>query len=176
RPLRSPSSCIRHRATTRVAPTAAMWEEFFMGSGVGIRQVGYFDCAGGGQVVVENNIAYVAHMRSPHGTSIIDVSDPKKPKELATLGMPQGAHSHKVRVSGGVMVVNHEINHADTRPLPADFRGGLGIYDVTKPGSPHLLKRWETTGSGVHRFDFDGRYAYMSPTLEGYVGNVALII
>jgi len=147
-----------------------------MGSGVGIRQVGYFDCAGGGQVVVENNIAYVAHMRSPHGTSIIDVSDPKKPKELATLGMPQGAHSHKVRVAGGVMVVNHEINHADTRPLPADFRGGLGIYDIAKPSSPHLLKRWETTGSGVHRFDFDGRYAYMSPTLEGYVGNVAMIM
>ncbi len=59
-----------------------------MGSGVGIRQVGYFDCAGGGQVVVENSIAYVAHMKSPHGTSIIDVSDPKNPKELATLGMP----------------------------------------------------------------------------------------
>ena len=53
-----------------------------MGSGVGIRQVGYFDCAGGGQVVVENNIAYVAHMRSPHGTSVIDVSDPTNPKEL----------------------------------------------------------------------------------------------
>src|SRR5262252_8562106 len=56
--------------------------EFFMGSGVGIRQVGYFDCAGGGQVVVENNIAYVAQMRSPHGTSVIDVSDPKNPREL----------------------------------------------------------------------------------------------
>src|SRR5258708_37537024 len=77
--------------------------ELFMGSGVGMRQVGYFDCAGGGQVVVENSIAYVAHMKSPHGTSIIDVSDPKNPKELATLGMPQGAHSHKVRVAGGVM-------------------------------------------------------------------------
>ncbi len=147
-----------------------------MGSGVGISQVGYFDCAGGGQVVVENNIAYVAHMKSPHGTSVIDVSDPKQPKALATLGMPQGAHSHKVRVAGGVMVVNHEVNHADTRPLPADFRGGLGIYDVTKPRSPHLLTRWETAGSGVHRFDFDGRYAYMSPTLEGYVGNVAMIM
>jgi hypothetical protein len=150
--------------------------ELFMGSGVGIRQVGYFDCAGGGQVVVQDNIAYVAHMKSPHGTSIVDVSDPRNPKELATLGMPQGAHSHKVRVGNGLMVVNHEINHADTRPPAADFRGGIGIYDITKPSSPHLLKRWETAGSGVHRFDFDGRYVYMSPTLEGYVGNVAMIM
>jgi len=147
-----------------------------MGSGVGIRQVGFFDCAGGGQVVVENNIAYVGHMKSPHGTSIVDVSDPKNPKELVTLGMPQGAHSHKVRVGNGVMVVNHEINHADTRPLPADFRGGLGIYDISRPSAPRLVKCWETVGSGVHRFDFDGRYAYMSPTLEGYVGNVAMIM
>jgi hypothetical protein len=147
-----------------------------MGSGVGIRQVGYFDCAGGGQVVVENGIAYVAHMRSPHGTSVVDVGDPKNPKELATLGMPQGAHSHKVRVGNGLMVVNHEINFADTRPLPADFRGGLGIYDISTPREPHLIKRWETVGQGVHRFDFDGRYAYMSPTLDGYVGNIAMIM
>src|SRR5215471_6585322 len=131
---------------------------FIMGSGVGIRQVGYFDCAGGGQVVVENNVAYVGHMRSPHGTSIIDVSDPRNPRELATLGMPQGSHSHKVRVSNGVMAVNHEINHADTRPLPADFRGGLGIYDVAKPSAPRPVRRWETSGKGVHRFEFDGRY------------------
>ena len=80
-----------------------------MGSGAGIRQVGYFDCAGGGQVVVEDGIAYVAHMRSPHGTSLVDVSDPRNPKEIATIAMPQGTHSHKVRVGNGLMVVNHEI-------------------------------------------------------------------
>ena len=48
-----------------------------MGTGVGLRQVGYVDCAGGGQVVVVDGIAYVGHMRSPHGTSIIDVRDPR---------------------------------------------------------------------------------------------------
>jgi hypothetical protein len=147
-----------------------------MGSGVGIRQVGYYDCAGGGQVVVENNIAYVAHMHAPHGTSIVDVRDPKNPKELATISMPQGAHSHKVRYGNGVIVVNHEVNFADKRPLPADFRGGFGVYDVSTPAKPRLIKRWESNaGSGVHRYDFDGRYAYMSPTIEGYVGNIVMI-
>ena len=48
-----------------------------MGTGVGLREVGYFDCAGGGQVVVVDGIAYIGHMRSPHGTSIVDVRDPK---------------------------------------------------------------------------------------------------
>ena len=51
-----------------------------MGTGMGLRQVGYFDCAGGGQVVVADGIAYVGHMRSPHGTSIVDVRDPSNCK------------------------------------------------------------------------------------------------
>src|SRR6185503_17388091 len=107
-----------------------------MGTGVGLRQVGYFDCAGGGQVVVVEGIAYIGHMRSPHGTSIVDVRDPKNCKRLATIGMPPGTHSHKVRVADGLMVVNHEINGADTNPVPPDFRGGIGIYDVANPASP----------------------------------------
>ena len=46
----------------------------------GLKVVGYFDCAGGGQVVVRNNVAYVGHVKPPNGTSIIDVSDPAKPR------------------------------------------------------------------------------------------------
>ena len=28
----------------------------------------------------------------------------------------------------------------------------------------------------MHRYDFDGRYAYISPTVEGYVGNIMMIL
>ena len=87
-----------------------------MGTGVGLRQVGYWDCAGGGQVVVLDGIAYIGHMRSPHGTSIVDVRDPSNVKLLASIDMPPGTHSHKVRVANGIMLVNHEINGADPRP------------------------------------------------------------
>jgi hypothetical protein len=146
-----------------------------MADAKGLRQVGYVDCAGGGQVVVERGRAYVAHMRSPHGTSIVDVRDPRKPQLLSQLNMPPGTHSHKVRVAGDVMVINREVNHADTG-VPADFRGGLGIFDVADPRKPRQLCQWETAGQGVHRFDFDGRYAYISPTVEGYVGNIVMIL
>ena len=47
-----------------------------MAEAKGLRVVGYFDCPGGGQVVVRNNVAYVGHVKPPDGTSIIDVSDP----------------------------------------------------------------------------------------------------
>ena len=44
------------------------------------------------------------------------------------------------------------------------------------PAKPRALPRWTTVGKGVHRFDFDGRYVYLSPTLEGYVGTIVLIM
>ena len=147
-----------------------------MGRGVGIRQVGYFDCPGGGQVVVTGGVAYIGHMQSPYGTSIVDVADPKHCRELARIAMPPGTHSHKVRVANGVMVVNHETNAADADPIPSDFRGGVGIYDVSAPATPREICRWTTAGKGVHRFDFDGRYVYMSPTGEGYVGTIVVIM
>ncbi len=75
---------------------------------------------GGGSVVVENGYAYVGHMDPPHGTSIIDVRDPKNPKVVAHLEIPEGLHSHKVRVSGDLMLINYERYKAkqelDVRP------------------------------------------------------------
>ena len=47
---------------------------------------------------------------------------------------------------------------------------------MSKPAEPKLITKWRTAGRGVHRFDFDGRYAYLSPTVEGYVGNIMLIL
>jgi hypothetical protein len=146
-----------------------------MGKGTGIREVGYIDCPGGGQVVVRDGVAYVGSMRAPEGTLLFDVTDPRHPRELARIAMPIGTHSHKVRVDNGLMVVNHEVNPFQAGASP-DFRGGLGIYDVSRRGAPKLITRWETEGQGVHRFDFDGRYACISPTAKGYRGNIVMIL
>ena len=138
----------------------------------GLRQVGYFDCPGGGQVVVAGEIAYVAHMRAPHGTTIVDVSDPVRPRKLAELTVPPDVHSHKVRAGDGIMLVNRE--PAPGRERGAEVPGGLGIYDVSRPDHPREIAFW--SGGGVHRFTFDGRYAYISPEVEGYRGNIVMIL
>ena len=138
----------------------------------GITQIGYFDCPGGGQVVVSGTTAYVAHMKAPHGTTVVDVSDPARPRRLAEITIPPDVHSHKVRVVNDVMLVNRE---APPRSKPGPgFRGGLGIFDVSHPGTPREIAFWEC--SGVHRFTFDGRYAYLSPDLDGYRGNIVGIL
>lgn len=137
------------------------------------RLIGHVDCPGGGQVWVEGTTLYIGHMRDPSGTSIVDVADPANPKLLARIDVPPGWHSHKVRVHGDVMIVNHE---RLAREGAADISGGLAIYDVSRPAEPKLITKWTTGGRGVHRYDFDGRYAYISPTVEGYVGNIVMIL
>ena len=137
--------------------------------------VSHIDCHGGGQAWADGTTLYVSAMRPPDGTSIYDVADPRHPKLLATLQVPMGWHSHKVRAQNGIMIVNYE----KFREGADDFGGGLGIFDVSNPAQPKLITHWKVSnvvGGGVHRFSFDGRYAYISPTAEGYVGNIMMIL
>ena len=53
--------------------------------------------------------------------------------------------------------------------------GGFKIYDVSKPAQPKLIVHQRTGGIGVHRFDMDERYAYISTEMEGFVGNILVI-
>ena len=46
------------------------------------------------------------------GTSIVDISDPANPKVVSTITLEdRTSHSHKARVIGDVMIVNHERNN-----------------------------------------------------------------
>lgn len=184
-----------------------------------LRRVGHLDLPGGGQVVVQGNVAYVGHMKPPHGTSIIDVADPANPRILAEIetGSPY-SHTHKVRVVGDVMITNveqdrrHLLRKGDRLPElrarlgetlgrpPSDAElaaelgvepddiaeleaarergyeeGGFKVWDVSTPSAPRLLKHQRTYGFGVHRFDMDADYAFISTEMEGYVGNILVI-
>src|SRR5262249_57923364 len=94
--------------------------------------------------------AYVGHIAPPHGTSIIDVGDPSKPRELAKISVPEGTLSHKVRVENGVMLVNREIFPIGRKD--PNFRGGLEGYDVSPPAQPRRISSFSCRG--VHRFTF----------------------
>ena len=144
-----------------------------MASARNTKLVAHIDCPGGGQVWVDGSILYVGHMRPPSGTTIVDVSDPRKPKTLGVVEVPTGWHSHKVRAKDGIMIVNHE---RFGQGGPESFSGGLAIYDTKNPLAPKLISKWMTAGKGVHRYDYDGRYAYISPTAEGYTGNIVMIL
>jgi hypothetical protein len=183
-----------------------------------VRRLGHLDLPGAGQVTVAGNYAYVGHIPNKQnlGTSIIDIADPANPRVVATITLDDPtSHSHKVRVAGDIMVVNHERNptpvgrraeqlpgvrrelrealgrdatraelaqklsvtEADLAEIEAAEKqpyrnGGFRVYDVSTPSQPKLIHHQLTGGIGVHRFDMDERYAYISTEMEGFVGNI----
>ena len=53
--------------------------------------------------------------------------------------------------------------------------GGFKLYDISDPTAPRLLAFHNTGGVGVHRFDCDEDYAYISTEMAGYHGNIMVI-
>jgi hypothetical protein len=185
-----------------------------------VRRVGHLDIAGGGQVVIDNRgYAYIGHMKPPHGTTIIDVRDPKSPKVVAEVRLENDlSHTHKVRVVGDLMFTNVEENDRHLKrkadqldqvaaklagtlgrapsdaELAAELKvadeqiavlreakrnpyrdGGWKIYDISNRARPQLIHYARTSGFGVHRFDVDASYAYISTEMDGYIGNILVI-
>ncbi len=75
-----------------------------------IRHLCRMELAGGGQIVIDGNYAYVGHQHRPNGTTILDISDPRKPKisqhshaQSSLVALAQGAdrrrpHGRQFRV------------------------------------------------------------------------------
>jgi hypothetical protein len=137
-------------------------------------------------VTVEGRYAYVGHITNKErlGTSILDVSDPARPRLLSQLFLEENdSHSHKARVAGDLMIVNVEQNMGPSGRKGADAsseesayqHGGFKVYDVSDRAKPKLITHHRTHGRGVHRFDMDSRYAYISTEMAGYVGNILVI-
>lgn len=183
-----------------------------------VRRVGSLDILGGGQVVVHDGYAYVGHMKPPHGTTIIDVSDPASPSVVAEIPTDgPHSHTHKVRVVGDLMLTNVEQDNRhflrlggrlagarqallDAGKTPSDaavatelgvqetdiatldaaqargYRdGGWKVWDIADKTAPREIAYVRTHGVGVHRFDMDANYAYISTEMDGYVGNILVI-
>lgn len=90
------------------------------------RLLGHLDIPGGGQVVVQGGYVYIDHLKAPLGTSIVDVSDPQASAPVSNTEVPQGTHSHKVRVRGDIMMVNVERTSND---VYVDERGLVYLID-----------------------------------------------
>jgi len=151
-----------------------------------VKRLAHLDLPGAGQVTVDGKYAYVGHITNKEGlgTSILDVSDPRQPRLLSQVFVQEkNSHSHKARVAGDLMIVNVEQNMgplgrkaADGASQKDDYReGGFKLYDISRREKPRLIAHHRTHGRGVHRFDMDERYAYISTEMEGYVGNILVI-
>ena len=152
-----------------------------------VKRLARLELPGAGQVYVAGDYAYIGHLPNKQrlGTSILDVSDPRKPRLLSQLFIEESdSHSHKARVIDDLMIVNVEQNQGKLGRKSADSgpekdspykEGGFKLYDVSDRTKPKLIAHHRTFGRGVHRFDMDESYAYISTEMEGYVGNILVI-
>jgi hypothetical protein len=53
--------------------------------------------------------------------------------------------------------------------------GGFRVWDISDKSNPRQLAYVKTHGFGVHRFDMDADYAYISTEMEGYIGNILVV-
>jgi hypothetical protein len=142
--------------------------------------LGHIDLDGKGDgmhINVSNGVAYMGHMGyNDLGTSIIDVSDPGRPRLISQILRPEGTHSHKVQVVGDVLLVNHERNRFE-ESAPRTWSAGLAVYDVSDPAHPDQIGFYPTPGTGVHRMTWwEGDLVHVAGTDEGYLGRFLHIV
>src|SRR5919106_3537898 len=142
----------------------------------GLRLLAHSDLRGHGdgmQVVRWGDALYVGHLgTSGMATSVVDVSDPHRPRVVLQVPAAPGSHSHKVQVGDGLLLVNEERFHEGD-----EFNAGMIVYDVSEPLDPKRSGYFHSGGLGVHRIVYTGgRYAYMSAIPDGFEDRIWVIV
>ena len=140
-----------------------------------LRLLGHSDMNGHGatmQLIARGDHLYVGHFRGPVGISVLDVSEPRKPRVVKQIPAPSGIRCLKLQVANDLLIVSNE--QFGTTPA----RTGMAIYELSNPTDPKPVGFFETKdGGGPHWMWFiDGRYVYASARLEGYTHRIALIV
>jgi hypothetical protein len=140
--------------------------------------VGYMDIEGGGMVDVKGTLAVVGHMEPPYATTLLDVTDPARPRILSRIKTRKGTHSHKARICDNTLVINVE-----RYGTGGDGKAGLALFDIADPRNPKEIAYYtmgglSTGGTGVHRFQLDceRKLVYASGSADGFQGNFTLIL
>jgi hypothetical protein len=147
----------------------------------GLRLLSQHDLDGRGdgmQVLREGDVLYVAHNgTSGAGTSILDVSDPARPRLVRQWDAPANTHTHKVQVAGGLLLTNHEGFPLRPPGPQGPWSAGLAVYSLEDPFDPQQIGFWEAGGRGVHRIVWEGgRYAHMSATPPGFNDRIWVVV
>ena len=141
-----------------------------------VRVVGHSNLGGWGdtfQIQVRDGLAYVAASgaNGHNGLTILDVSNPTKPRIVNQISDPAGARTHKILLVGDVLYTNSEMRPESNDP---ELIGGMRMFDLANPATPRLINYIETEGRGIHRPIHDQRrdLLYCSGFKDGCRGKV----
>jgi len=144
-----------------------------------VRLVGHSDLGGWGdafQIMVRDGLCYVmgSGINGNDGLTILDVSDPKKPKVVNQLRDSNAARTHKVLLIGDVLITNSEIRPGAKDPK---VKGGLRVFDNKDPRNPKFVKYAQVDGLGIHRpiYDAKRKLMYSSGFKDGFHDKILLV-
>jgi hypothetical protein len=149
-----------------------------------VRLIGYHDLEGrpgfklAMQEVEGRFYLYMGHLWHS-GWSVLDVTDPRAPKQCAWLPGPPNTWTLQIQVADGTMITSLE-------PIPAAWGGdpsgppadeGIVIWDVREPETPRRLGQWRSGANGTHRNYYDGGpYVHVATGLPGFEGRLYAVI
>ncbi|MFC2007968.1 LVIVD repeat-containing protein [Chloroflexota bacterium] len=115
-------------------------------------------------------ILYLAHESAPKDFSVLDVTDPARPKVILQMDLPhEEVRSNGLALVGDILVVPYQVARPGLTPA------GMGIYDVSNPMQPKRIGFFDTSGPhsrGVHCLWFvDGRFAHLSTGAADFIPN-----
>ncbi len=145
--------------------------------------VGYHDLEGrpvikmAMQVVNDKWYLYLAHFWVS-GWTILEVTDPSRPKHLKFIPGPNNTATAQVQVADGIMVTALEKIMPGWGDKPGQpFEEGIYIWDVKDPINPKRLAHFKTGATGTHRNHWDGgRYIHLAATARGFAGHIYVIV
>lgn len=136
------------------------------------------------RVSQDGKYAFTAHNPPKQlGASIIDISNPEKPRVVGRIEGLSSTHSQYVDVLGSILVRNQErVRGVD--PLPKTWDPGIRLYDISDPTKPRevgFFKSDDPPGLGVHGFwlyedSKNGKLAFLATSKQGYFGNILMIV
>ena len=104
---------------------------------------------------------YLAHESGPVNFSVLDVTDPARPRLLTQTTLPhRDVRSNSLAVADDLLIVAYQVSTPGQRPA------GIEIFDLGQPAEPRLIGSLDLSGPhsrGTHWVGFTGgRYAYLS--------------
>src|SRR5881409_2957994 len=185
------SSCLpREAGAAEESPIPAQ------GIGRRIRHLSYSDLGGrpdSVQVMLNRRHVYVGHMFS-NGLTILDASDPRRPKPVGFFTGGDYTRTHHLQVAEDLLLLANGANIvamqsydnlrgyfenalADSITNRKKFRSGLSIHDISRPGEMKEIAFLEMPGLGINRLWWPGgRYAYVAAHFDGFTDHILSIV
>ncbi len=159
--------------------------------------VGYTDqggMPGGTQIMVNKGHAFIG---KNEGVSVIDVRDPRDPRQVNFLDGDKGSWHIHLQTHDDLLMVIDSVDFYMVKPIETDYYGGsikgvhssnygvagqdftagMRIYDIKDPANPRKIGYLSVPGCGLHRIWYDGGdYAYASALIDGFTDHIFLTI